>query len=64
MTASELSPTRPRTANRALLQQYASLFRIDGVYGLLLVLAVVATLINIGMGYLERDLLRWQAPES
>jgi NitT/TauT family transport system permease protein len=47
-----------------LLQQYASLFEIDGVYGLLIVLAVVATALNALMGRLESYLLRWQAPPT
>jgi NitT/TauT family transport system permease protein len=45
-----------------LLQEYASLFQIDGVYGLLIILAVVASILNACMGGLERWLLRWQAP--
>jgi NitT/TauT family transport system permease protein len=47
-----------------LLQGYASVFQIDGVYGLLIVLAVIASLLNAGMSALERHLLRWQPPGS
>jgi NitT/TauT family transport system permease protein len=47
-----------------LLQGYASLFQIDGVYGLLIVLAVIASLLNAGMAIVERYLLRWQAPPA
>jgi len=45
-----------------MLQQAAGIFRIDEVYGLLIILAVVASLINVLMGMLERHLLRWQPP--
>lgn len=38
----------------------ASSFNMSGVLGLLLVLAIVATLINYGMSRLELYLLRWQ----
>jgi NitT/TauT family transport system permease protein len=44
------------------LQIAAGLFRTDEIYGLLIVLAITATLINTAMGFLERHLLRWQAP--
>ncbi len=43
-----------------MLQQAAGLFRIDEVYGLLIILAIVASVINLLMGTLERYLLRWQ----
>jgi NitT/TauT family transport system permease protein len=45
-----------------LLQQYTSLFQIDGVWGLLIVLAVVAAVLNLVMTRIERYLLRWQPP--
>jgi NitT/TauT family transport system permease protein len=45
-----------------LLQQYASLFQTDRVYGLLVVLAVVASILNAAMARLEGHLLRWQPP--
>jgi NitT/TauT family transport system permease protein len=45
-----------------LIQQYASLFQTDRVYGLLVVLAVVASILNAVMARLERHLLRWQPP--
>jgi len=47
-----------------LLQVAAGLFRTDEIYGLLIVLAVTATLINMLMGLLERYLLRWQPPQQ
>jgi NitT/TauT family transport system permease protein len=42
------------------LQQAAGLFQTEAIYGLLVVLAVVSTLINSVMGLIERRLLRWQ----
>ena len=47
-----------------LLQEYASLFQIEAVYGLLIVLAIVASSINSIMSWLERRILRWQAPTT
>ncbi|OUS82229.1 hypothetical protein CA951_41250 [Rhodococcus sp. NCIMB 12038] len=44
-----------------LLQQYASTYQMDGVFAILIILAVVASLLNTGMNALERRLLRWQA---
>jgi NitT/TauT family transport system permease protein len=46
-----------------LLQEYASLFETAGIYGLLIVLAVLAAGLNAAMSRLESHLLRWQAPE-
>jgi NitT/TauT family transport system permease protein len=43
-----------------LLQEYAGTFRTDAVYGILIVLAVVAVLLNIVMNRVERYFLRWQ----
>lgn len=43
-----------------MLQRFAGLYRTDGLIGLIIVLAVVATTINACMGLLERRLLRWQ----
>jgi len=42
------------------LQQAAALFQTEAIYGLLIVLAVVATTINGVMGVAERRILRWQ----
>lgn len=44
-----------------MLQEYAGLYRSDGIIGLLIVLAVVATTINMLAGAIERRLLRWQS---
>jgi NitT/TauT family transport system permease protein len=46
-----------------LLQQYTSLFQIDRVWGLLIILAVVAAVLNLLMSRVERYLLRWQPPQ-
>ena len=43
-----------------LLQDALAQFQINRMYGLLIVLAVVASLMNMAMGFLERHLLRWQ----
>jgi NitT/TauT family transport system permease protein len=45
-----------------MLQEAAGLFKTDEIYGLLIILAIVATALNGGMGYIERRLLRWQPP--
>lgn len=42
------------------LQEAAGLFQTDAIYGLLIVLALTATLINSAMGVVERHLLQWQ----
>ncbi|MFD1211992.1 ABC transporter permease [Arthrobacter sp. GCM10027362] len=42
------------------LQEAAGLFQTDAIYGLLIVLAITATLINAGMSGIERKILRWQ----
>ena len=47
-----------------VLQQSASLFKIDAVYGILILLAVIATVLNLGMVKLEQWILRWQPPNS
>jgi NitT/TauT family transport system permease protein len=42
------------------LQLAAGLFQTEAIYGLIIVLAVVATTINSAMGLAERRLLRWR----
>ncbi|MET7992217.1 ABC transporter permease [Amycolatopsis sp. NPDC005232] len=42
------------------LQTAAGQFQIEAMYGLLIVLAVIASLINAAMGALERRILQWQ----
>jgi len=46
------------------LQQASGVFRTDEIYGLLIVLAVTATILNMLMGVVERYLLRWQPPAT
>lgn len=43
-----------------LIQAYAGVFRVDAVFGVLIVLAVFATVLNVGMRRLEGYILRWQ----
>jgi len=45
-----------------LIQEYSGSFQIGNVYGILIVLAVVASFLNFGMGLVEQRLLRWQEP--
>jgi NitT/TauT family transport system permease protein len=47
-----------------LLQQYAGTFQTAGIYGLLIVLAVVAVLLNMVTNRVERYFLRWQPPHG
>lgn len=44
------------------IQYYASTFRTDGVFGLLLVLALIALALNALVVFIESRLLRWQGP--
>lgn len=45
-----------------LIARYSSLFQMEAVYGILLVLALIAVLLNQAMVQVERRLLRWQPP--
>jgi NitT/TauT family transport system permease protein len=45
-----------------LIAYNSSVFQMDGVYGILVLLAVIAVVLNQVMGFLERRLLRWQPP--
>lgn len=45
-----------------LIAQYSSLFRLEAVYAILILLAVIAVVLNQVMAALERRLLRWQPP--
>lgn len=47
-----------------LVAYYSNTFNMAGVYGVLIVLAIVAASLNFGMTRLERRLLRWQSPSS
>jgi NitT/TauT family transport system permease protein len=43
---------------------YSGSFRLEGVYGILIILAVVSSVLNMTMIAVERYCLRWQAPEE
>ena len=45
-----------------LIAYDSSVFQMDGVYGILVLLAVIAVILNQLMSLLERRLLRWQPP--
>jgi len=45
-----------------LIAYDSSVFQMDGVYGILVLLAVIAVVLNQLMALLERRLLRWQPP--
>jgi NitT/TauT family transport system permease protein len=45
-----------------LIAYDSSVFQMDGVYGILVLLAVIAVALNQVMTFLERRLLRWQPP--
>ena len=45
-----------------LIAYNSSVFQMDGVYGILVLLAVIAVVLNQLMAFLERRLLRWQPP--
>ncbi|MFE5708839.1 ABC transporter permease [Rhodococcus koreensis] len=45
-----------------LIAQYSSLFRLEAVYAILILLAVIAVVLNQVMAAIERQLLRWQPP--
>lgn len=46
----------------ARISFYAAAFNMEGIYGILIVLAVIGGLLNGGMRLAERYLLRWQEP--
>ena len=45
-----------------LIAYDSSVFQMDGVYGILVLLAAIAVVLNQLMGLVERRLLRWQPP--
>ncbi|MFD5655859.1 ABC transporter permease [Streptomyces hirsutus] len=47
-----------------LIMQYSGLYRLEGVFGILIVLAVLGALINMLMSAAERWILRYQPPED
>ena len=44
-----------------LIAEYAGTFRLEGVYAIVLVLAIVASALNNGMSWLERRILGTRA---
>jgi NitT/TauT family transport system permease protein len=47
-----------------LILLYSGTFQMAGVYGILIVLAVLATVFNVMLGWIEKRLLRWQPAEA
>ena len=45
-----------------LIAYDSSVFQMDGVFGILVLLAVIAVILNQLLSFLERRLLRWQPP--
>ena len=45
-----------------LIASYSSLFQMEAVYAILILLAIIAVAMNQVMSVAERWLLRWQAP--
>lgn len=60
VVASELVAARDGLGQ--LVATYSSTFRMEAVYAIIIVLALVAVVLNQAMGLLERRLLRWQPP--
>lgn len=47
-----------------LIMKYSGMYQLEGVFGILLVLAVLAAVINTLMGVLENWILRYQPPQD
>ncbi|MDI3389149.1 ABC transporter permease [Streptomyces sp. B-S-A8] len=47
-----------------LIANYSAVFRMEAVYAILILLALIAVLLNQLMGAVEARLLRWQPPEE
>ncbi|ERB49673.1 hypothetical protein N806_00525 [Rhodococcus sp. P27] len=45
-----------------LVSIYSAQFRMEAVYAILILLAIVAVVLNQAMNFAERYLLRWQPP--
>lgn len=45
-----------------MIMTYSGTFKLEGVYGILVVLAIVGMLLNSIMLFVERRILRWQPP--
>lgn len=62
VVASELIAARDGLG--MLVAQYSGVFEMEGVYGVLIILALVASVLNSLMRLIERYVLRWQPPEA
>jgi NitT/TauT family transport system permease protein len=60
VVASEILASREGLGQ--LIARYSGSFQLEGVYGILLVLAVLAMTLNQAMVAVERRILRWQPP--
>lgn len=47
-----------------LIAMYSGQYQLQAVYGILLVLGLIAVFLNSAMGAIERRLLRWQPPQD
>jgi ABC-type nitrate/sulfonate/bicarbonate transport system permease component len=43
---------------------YSNLFEMAGVYGIILVIIIIATILNGVMRFIEVRVVRWQQPEG
>lgn len=60
VVASEIIASREGLGQ--LVSHYSGVFKLEGVYGVLLLLAVIASVLNQTMVSIERRILRWQPP--
>ena len=60
VVASEIIASRQGLGQ--LVAHFSGVFQLDGVYGVLILLAVIATTLNQLMVVIERRMLRWQPP--
>lgn len=43
-----------------LIAMYAGIFKLEGMYAVVLIMAVLASILNVGMKLIERRILRWK----
>lgn len=53
-----------QTGLGARIVYYSAVFQIAPIVGILIILAIVASLLNLGMAFAEARLLRWRAPNT
>lgn len=58
VVASELIAARAGLGQ--MVATYSGLFKMEGVYSVLILLAIISAALNAGMSLIERKLLRWQ----